>query len=252
MKLIQLTDLHLTPQPEESCKGVRTHRALALLWPQVLKEEPDLVVITGDIAAREEAQEIYLALKIRLDDSGIPCLIQKGNHDRGNLLEQVFSEDASPVNRVVATSEGVLLVFFDTSPLEVVPPDLQWLQTQLTQATQPICLFTHYPSIQVNHPLFDGIYALEWKHALNEVYQCTVQDLFVFFGHIHFSFESRHGRVHHFGTASTTLPITGRHDFELDRSGLSYRVILLQQGRVITQIRRCTELSLVSCLVEND
>ena len=79
-KILQLTDLHLPPE------GVEVERAFARFRYLVEAEQPDLVVLTGDLVTAVPSGEMIVRLRDSLDVLGVPWVALYGNHDAERKL----------------------------------------------------------------------------------------------------------------------------------------------------------------------
>ena len=86
-RIVQLTDLHMLPQVDERLRGVPTVRVVAdvLAHLQQHVPEPDLLIISGDLA-QEEAKATYRRLAEMLEPWAGKLRMIPGNHDDRGLL----------------------------------------------------------------------------------------------------------------------------------------------------------------------
>ncbi len=217
-------------------QGVAPTREFEKLLPRLKRESPDLLIVTGDLAADEPEPAGYEYLKECLDSLGFPWLVIKGNHDRGSLFDEVFEKHFMSGFRCRWDS-GIPLLFFDTSSEALPHNELNALEEFLSNSSQPSYLFTHYPPVTVGHPLFDDIHYLPWKEELFDVLSRSPQPVHVFFGHIHFSFQSTFEQAHFYSIPSATLPILpDQSDFVLDPNGPYYRKVLVTPTHCETSV----------------
>jgi Icc protein len=101
VNILQLTDLHLTADPEGVLKGVATYPAfldvLEFIDRQGESAGPhfDAIVITGDLAHDEKA-ETYHVLREALGDRLPQCRFVPGNHAERGFMRQVLGDSISP------------------------------------------------------------------------------------------------------------------------------------------------------------
>lgn len=94
-KILQLTDLHLTPgKPEEA---VKTFARIDFL---VRNERPDFIAVTGDVVTDRKARGMWVSFLEHLDSCGVPYGVVFGNHDREQDL------DARQISELVASARG--------------------------------------------------------------------------------------------------------------------------------------------------
>lgn len=75
-KIAQFTDIHLTPGNPES--EVRVPEMISKV---IAAENPDLLVLTGDIVTAKPAMEGWKSIAAMLEKFGVPYAVTMGNHD---------------------------------------------------------------------------------------------------------------------------------------------------------------------------
>lgn len=85
-KIAQFTDIHWS-ENSENCEAT-----LKTIKMVLEKEQPDLVIITGDIVTDVPAKEGWLTLTKTFVDAGVPWAVTLGNHDAepGISREEIF------------------------------------------------------------------------------------------------------------------------------------------------------------------
>lgn len=152
-KLIQLTDMHLTP-PGTTLHGVDMAARLAAVIAHIAFKhaDADAVILTGDLVD-DRSEASYRLLRAALD--GLPpcprhfCL---GNHDGRDGFRRVFPEvafDGNGFAQWAASLGGHLLIGLDTlvegSDAGALGPErLGFLREALSASTAPVLLFLHH------------------------------------------------------------------------------------------------------------
>src|SRR5690606_1012648 len=92
LKLIVLTDLHVTP-PDELIIGISPLRRLNTAIDHINRHHQDAarVIVTGDITHYGDKAS-YQHAKAALDRLLIPTTLLLGNHDQRSSFKQVFTE----------------------------------------------------------------------------------------------------------------------------------------------------------------
>jgi Icc protein len=170
--IAQISDLHIKPPGVLAYGRVDTARALERCVAALneFKPQPDLVVISGDLADTPTAEE-YDHLKRLLAHLELPFLSIPGNHDSRELMRAAFPQAAyafpsGPLNQRVEVG-GLDLVLLDSSvpgqPHGVLDaPTLQWLEATLASSPdRPALLFLHHP------PFKTGIWHMDRQNLLN-------------------------------------------------------------------------------------
>lgn len=91
LKIAQLTDMHLDLSSESYRNG--TARALQQLQDVIERENPDLLVFTGDVVTGEPAEEAWRRLLTMVDFFGLPYVVVLGNHDAEQDLKRTEIAD---------------------------------------------------------------------------------------------------------------------------------------------------------------
>lgn len=85
-RIAQFTDIHWDPSSENNTKNLETIRMV------LAAEQPDLIILTGDIVTAGPAAKGWADLARPLSESGIPWTVTLGNHDDEADMsrEQIF------------------------------------------------------------------------------------------------------------------------------------------------------------------
>ncbi len=237
MYILQISDLHITPHRTEVVDDTNTYLEFEKLLPRIQAEAPDLLIISGDLAAKLPEPCSYQYLQQTLDKASIPWVALKGNHDRGDLFDEIFQNKAYSGFQCWKEWEYASILFFDTSTEEPPKDDLQLLKDFLTQRKHPIYLFTHYPPIAVGYFVFDEECVLPWRDLFYQILSESTAPLYVFFGHIHYEFEFHWKHTHFYSVPSATLPIALRLPGHIpDKDGPYFRKIIIGPNMFETSI----------------
>ncbi|MCX5775767.1 MAG: metallophosphoesterase, partial [Firmicutes bacterium] len=76
LKILQITDLHMTYGI-----GYNDQRTLDLIRAMAKKEEPDIIVITGDMSMSPQGPSLFSQLYRNMERLGIPWTFIFGNHE---------------------------------------------------------------------------------------------------------------------------------------------------------------------------
>lgn len=74
-KIVQFTDTHICPMKTES------EVAINVIKSTVESENPDVIILTGDVVTGEPAAEGWKKVLSTLEATGVPYLLLNGNHD---------------------------------------------------------------------------------------------------------------------------------------------------------------------------
>ena len=224
--LVQLSDLHIRAPGQLAYGRINTAPYLITAVQSVLnlRQQPDAVVITGDLTDFGRAAE-YTHLAELLAPLPMPVYLLPGNHDDRGQLRSSFaqhgylgaSNNSGPINYAVQIG-GLWLLALDTS----VPghshgslgaDQLAWLAAQLSScASLPVVIAMHHPPFEtgIGHMDDNGLRggaaeleALVAQHPNVERVIC---------GHLHRTIDVRFG-----GSIASTAP-SPAHQVCLDLS----------------------------------
>ena len=172
VRIAQISDLHIKPPGVLAYGRVDTATALqrCVAALNAFDPQPDLVVISGDLADTPVSEE-YDYLKRLLEPLQRPVVGIPGNHDSREMMRAAFpgatyAFPSGPLNQRVEIG-GLDLVLLDSSvpgkPYgELDAPTLQWLDEILATAPErPALLFLHHP------PFKTGIWHMDSQNLCN-------------------------------------------------------------------------------------
>ena len=193
MKLIHLTDLHLSA-PGEPVWGIDPHGRAERVLEDIAQQHADAAfcVISGDLA-NDRDPRAYRWLAQRLSAFPLRTVLMTGNHDdratMRNELPGLMDDGNGFVQGKLETQEGVFL-FLDTlndpavTSGEYCAVRREWLRAKLDEARgRPVRIFMHHPPFDIGLPRMDRI-----KLAEPEAFAALLEghDIrHIFFGHVH-------------------------------------------------------------------
>lgn len=247
VRLVQLTDLHLLGDPAARLRGVDTEATFQAVLRAAENDcrRADLLLLTGDLAERGEAQA-YARLRTDLDAFGADGWVQAlpGNHDDPAGIAGAFH--GTGTDRVAAIPLGGWhLLMLDSSVAgrsegHLDAMQLDWLDARLTRAARQHALVVlHHPPLAIGSAWLDAI-ALDNGPELLAVLDAHANVRGVLFGHVHQAFEQRRRGVRHFATPSTCVQfVPHRAGVEIDTLGPGWRTLELHpDGRIRSRVRR--------------
>ena len=193
MRIAQITDIHMTAGPTGP-GGYDAAGALETVLAAVAGLRPDIVLLTGDLAANGLPEE-YRRLRQVLAGFGTPMLAVPGNHDERAAFRRELAGDGVGVGAGPglwqAVEEGpVRLLGLDT-----LAPDgadagvlgerqLAWVADRLGRDDKrPVLIFMHHPPFSLGLPL-------DWTRCadgddLAQLVQAHPRVVGVICGHVH-------------------------------------------------------------------
>ncbi len=192
MKLIQMTDIHLTT-PGEMVSGRDPNANFERALAHVLEHHPDAeaIVITGDLSNWGERPD-YERLKARIGQLPVPVHLAIGNHDDRETFLDVFPELADGDGHVqerfdLSDATGILIDTWgpETHAGHYCATRCAWLDSALRSTDRPVFLFMHHNPIPTHVGPCDEIMLLD-AAAFGEVIAAHRERIaHIFFGHCH-------------------------------------------------------------------
>lgn len=240
-KIIQITDFHLGPNPEFRLAGVETHASFLAVVEEACQLKPDLLLVTGDIAA-EPCAEAYRQFFDAMHSTNIPMIWLPGNHDVASIVEA--TKNAAPYQKKYDVDNWRIFmmdsVVFDSPMGCFGEPELELLKQLLAENTQDhalVCL--HHHPLEVGSEWLDFQCIADAPDFLRIV-QADPKVRGVIWGHIHQAFERVIDDVLYASAPSTCIQFKPNSDrFALDDEYPGYRIIeLSDDGAIRTEVRR--------------
>jgi Icc protein len=247
IRILQITDCHLSASPELAYRGINSHESLQLLLEKVLKFsidfKPDFVLATGDLS-EDGSIESYLRLQEYLGQFDIPVLALPGNHDEPGLLAATYP--TSPVDNIEISEHGQWQLIRLNTCLEGTPAgrikesNLIELEEALTQnANRPRLIALHHQPVPVGSPWIDKYALQEPEDFLQLIDHCEGVKAAVW-GHVHQAFaEDRNGVAFMAGPSTARNCVPGAQQFTVDNAGSACRWLeLMADGAIRNGIFR--------------
>lgn len=190
--LALLSDTHVAEDMENNYRGFYPYKNLQQVASQVMKANPDAVLINGDVARLTGEKGDYGQIKNLLSPIADrkPIYMTLGNHDHRENIQEVFTnpkENQAVKDKRVAVIEQsstrfVLLdslMFVNKTPGYLGQGQRRWLGEFLEKSdTKPTVLFLHHPPFESDSALldFDQLFSIIKPHQKVKA---------VFYGHSH-------------------------------------------------------------------
>lgn len=244
IRIIQLSDMHLFANPEDSLVGVNTYKSFKKIVDQIHKTgKVDIILLSGDLA-QDGSAEAYKHLAVLLNKLNAPTYYVPGNHDNLALMMQVYPLKHISNQRHIVLKNWQIILLDSQKPGAISgylnQSQLEFLQQCLQKHPKhrAILLFHHQP-IPVGSRWIDQ---LGLKNA-DDLWKMIAKNPIVhtiLFGHVHQEFAQTVKGVECFATPSTCIQFKRHHDeFALDNLPPGYRwVNLYQDGHLETAVER--------------
>lgn len=237
MRIVQVTDLHIGQQGEDTF-GVDVRANCINILRRARELSPDLLVISGDLCFRDPHPEIYRWVKNQIDATGLPYELLSGNHDDPQMLATIFERREDLCHGELFFKREYReagLLFFDTTTGILSEQQQKWGSQMLRKASseKPLTIFMHHPPVHAGVPYMDQRHAMKNSEAFLRLLQQSAGPLDVFAGHYHVDKTVRVGRVNVHITPSCFFQIDQHSaEFKVDHKRIGLREIVYQ-GAVI-------------------
>lgn len=239
LRLVQISDCHVSSDPDATYRGRDADSGLKSLLPAVSAFGPDALLLSGDIS-EDASPESYRCVARRVESLGVPVLALPGNHDDPGVMRSFFPEGpwAGPLFR----HQGHwLLVLLDSTERERIDGVIGVRQMKALRqglASSPaghVLVALHHQPVNVGSPWIDK-YSLEAGERLMDLLRSDGRVRCVAWGHVHHDFRARREGITLLGAPSTVANSrTGQEKFALDDLGPACRWLeLAPDGTVDT------------------
>ena len=187
MKFVQITDLHIDEAGEQPF-GIDVRKNFHDILEAIIIENPDRLIVTGDLCYREGDEKIYRWVKAQLDALPFPYEIIAGNHDDSSLMAEVFD-----LTHLLNDGElyyakkwnKQLCLFLDSAVGKHSDNQLKWLHRQLKICQTNLLVFMHHPPFVSGVPYMDINHPLKDMDAIQELFLEFPNQVSIFTGHYH-------------------------------------------------------------------
>lgn len=247
IRIVQLTDLHVTATAGERLHDIDTRVSLARVWERAQRDWPqhDAVLLTGDLT-EDGSRAGYEHLRTVFGPCTVPVLCVPGNHDEPAVLRQVLGESPFVCAGGVDLGRHWRVELLDSHLPGAVGGRLSAESarrvTRLRDdpCTRFLVLALHHPPVSMATPWLDRCGLFEPQPLLDTV-DANPAVRVVTWGHAHQALDARRAQARLLCTPSTnTQFLPGAADFTPDGTrGPGYRVLVLHDDGVVeTEVRR--------------
>ena len=241
LNVLQVTDTHLFPAPDESLLGVRTQDTLDAVLDQAFREgTPDALIASGDLAQVGEVATYRRFLEtVRSRFTG-PCLCVPGNHDLGEPFLGILP--TRPLRLGAWDVLGVDTHIDHRVDGEVGEGELRRLEEALSaagSAGRHALVVGHHCPVDVGAPWLDEHRIANADALLGLLGGCDRVRGYLG-GHVHQEVDQRVGRLRILASPSTCFQFApGSERFTLDDAAPGWRWLTLHaDGAIETRVGR--------------
>lgn len=240
LEIAVLSDIHI-PGGSASAEALQIRKNFIKVFDLAMKSSPHLVVIAGDLGQHKGCIDSYSWIKSTLERSALPYLIIPGNHDQGELMQQVFSPFTLENGKLYYQVQFGCwnFVFLDSSPDSVSSAQIDWMHRLMSRASADSnwALVMHHPPDKCGCRYMDGSYPLKDNEPLMGILNQYRQISHIFCGHYHIPKEIAFpwGTQLHL-TPSTWFQIDEEEpEFTITDPNIGYREIVLDGCSLATK-----------------
>ncbi|TAN08039.1 MAG: phosphodiesterase [Rhizobiaceae bacterium] len=203
MKLLQLTDLHVSSVPDHSLLDTRDRLERCIRSIRSYHADADLCIITGDLADDGSAQS-YGLLKEMLSELAVPVRLTIGNHDIRRNFQESFPDnprDENGFTQFVIDMGDTRIIVLDTLAEGKIygwlcDKRMRWLDRELGNAGgRDVYIFMHHPAFPIglrHHQKIGLVQSQEFIRVCTR--HGNVRRIFA--GHVHAETNVRSGNLY--------------------------------------------------------
>lgn len=210
--IAQITDTHLLAQRHRFLRGIAPWHSLQAVLQQAVATNPDLLLLTGDLADSGEAAA-YQHLVDLLLPHNIPVAWVGGNHDDLQVADEVLSWPPIRTEKAISLDGWRLLLVNSMLPTAelgegyIFKQELAWLQRELeTHPYQPTAIALHHHPLPMGIDWLDRI-SLQNADAFLGLLANHPQVRWVTCGHVHMANYTSHQHIDCYATPSTFIQV---------------------------------------------
>jgi 3',5'-cyclic-AMP phosphodiesterase len=244
-RILQLTDCHITPEPDGTVQGLDTERSLAAVVEAVLasKDSYDLVLLTGDLADRP-TESAYTRLRQRLSPLRTPGYCLPGNHDDAQAMRQFLVGDGIRMVPRIVLDRWQIVCLDSAVPGEAggFLSEAQLAILENAAAAEPdrfLLVAVHHHPIACGSAWMDTMMISNADRLLSALAPFSAKARGLVFGHIHQVMDVSAKGLRYLGSPSTCRQFQPRsNSFAVAPSPPGYRWIeLTPSGRIRSGVR---------------
>ncbi len=244
VKLLQITDLHLLLNAEDSMLGVKTEHSFRQVLDSAIGQHGnfDLILLTGDLA-QDPCPESYHRLLETLVPLKTPCLCLPGNHDDFGLMQRILNRDPVTCKKRWQSENWQIIALNSQKKGQasgmIASAEFEYLTRQLVLYPDLYTLIAvHHHCVPCGSSWMDNM-MIENSEELLELLTQFPQVKAVTCGHVHQVMRTRRDKVELLATPSTCFQFKpGCTELALDDDkSPAYRIFELHgDGRLESRV----------------
>lgn len=244
LTILQLTDLHILPNSENTLLGVRTEEYFHHVLDHAFKDgKYDVILLSGDLA-QSPCEDSYNRILKTVEPYQLPVLCLPGNHDDFSLMQHLFDSPAIHCQKQIIFGNWQIILLnsqiIHSEFGHLTQSELDFLETCLSEHTQLFTLIAvHHHCVPSGSSWLDTMQIDNSDELLNIVKNHPIVKV-ITTGHIHQELHQKIGNTTILGTPSTCFQFAlNSADFALDTQSPGYRTFqLYENGDMTTNVYR--------------
>ncbi len=243
--LLQLSDLHILPDSNDTLLGVRTEHYFEQVLNSALakKSHYDLLLLSGDLA-QSPCVESYQRILDKLSNLLFPSVCLAGNHDNFDLMQKLFNSPKNHCQRRTVLKNWQLICLnsqiIGSEKGHLAKSELTLLKNYLESYPDfHTIIATHHHCLPTESAWLDTM-QIDNSHEFLNLVKHYPHVKAITTGHIHQILEKKFAGIEIFGTPSTCFQFkTYSHDFALEQLAPAFRTFdLFEDGKISTKVKR--------------
>ncbi len=243
LKILQITDMHILPEADETLMGVNTDESFATVLAQAFSQHKyfDLILLTGDLAQTPTSKS-YQRIINRLKSYQTACLCLPGNHDDTQIMSKILNNGGISTDKVCQLENWQIICLNsqipDSADGALNSSELEFLTQQLKKnSTTPTLIAVHHNCLPTKCSWLDTMMIKNSEEFLQIIQQYSQVKL-VSTGHIHQEMNRKYHNIPILGTPASCFQFKRESsEFAIDDKPPGYRVLNLEEdGSFSTQV----------------
>lgn len=248
LRVLQLTDTHLYANPVGTLLGMNTLDSFQRVirhfrdyhWPL------DVLLATGDLV-HDASPEGYALVAQMLSGFNVPVFCLPGNHDVPPVMREHLRGQRVHTDTVMDHGAWRFVMLDSVIPGEeggrLAADQLAQLEQALASTDRHTLVCMHHQPVNVGSAWIDTM-AIDNPDPLFEIIDRYPHVRGILWGHVHQTFEARHGHVRLMASPSTCVQFAPKIDkFKIDEEPPGFRLLaLLPDGTIRSEVVRLSEM----------
>ncbi|MDD5214105.1 MAG: 3',5'-cyclic-AMP phosphodiesterase [Methylococcales bacterium] len=245
LSVLQLSDLHVLPTPEDKLLGVATESYFHAVLNHAFAQHKtyDLLLLSGDLA-QSPCEKSYTRILQKVQQYDVPTRCLAGNHDDFALMQKIFNTQKVTCEKQTIFGNWQIVMLnsqiWGSEKGRLAQSELEFLEKALSENADLFTLIAvHHNCLPTESAWLDTM-TIQNSDEFLEIVARHKNVKVITTGHIHQELHKQFGDVLVLGTPSTCFQFTPNSEhFSMDRTPAGYRVLdLYEDGSVSTTVYR--------------